>query len=171
MPEIYGGDYIILAASGACDGDVGCFSTASDLYKSQTITAYDRTGSCHQVFVRQHLPHWILPLRDDPDDRSLSTELPLFKRGRVFQERLLSPRVLHFGRQELLWECAGLTTCECTFLEGVKKQQSLLKPLHTRGLEGLRELDTKTSLDVDGSWITIDVLRRGLVNTSRRFLG
>ncbi|KAK3371060.1 hypothetical protein B0T24DRAFT_705834 [Lasiosphaeria ovina] len=28
-------------------------------------------------------------------------------------ERLLAPRVLHFGRQEMIWECSKMTACEC----------------------------------------------------------
>ncbi|PVH99987.1 HET-domain-containing protein [Periconia macrospinosa] len=38
---------------------------------------------------------------------------PLLTRGWVFQERWLSPRVLHFCGHEAVFECAKLTTCEC----------------------------------------------------------
>src|SRR5262249_44804316 len=38
---------------------------------------------------------------------------PLHSRGWVFQETLLSPRVIHFGDTELIWECTHITTCEC----------------------------------------------------------
>ncbi|CAI9632940.1 unnamed protein product [Alternaria burnsii] len=37
---------------------------------------------------------------------------PLNKRGWVFQERYLAPRVLHFGRTQLFWECREHTVCE-----------------------------------------------------------
>jgi hypothetical protein len=38
---------------------------------------------------------------------------PLGKRGWVLQERLLSPRVLSFGREQLFWECGELgDACE-----------------------------------------------------------
>ncbi|KAI0460069.1 heterokaryon incompatibility protein-domain-containing protein [Xylaria acuta] len=40
------------------------------------------------------------------------TKAPLTKRGWVFQERLLAPRVIHFGPEQLLWECASLDACE-----------------------------------------------------------
>ena len=36
----------------------------------------------------------------------------LSKRGWVLQERLLSPRVLHFGQKQLIWECNELAACE-----------------------------------------------------------
>ncbi|KAF9872789.1 putative heterokaryon incompatibility protein [Colletotrichum karsti] len=38
---------------------------------------------------------------------------PLNKRGWVLQERLLSPRVLHFGRDQLFWECREHAAAEC----------------------------------------------------------
>lgn len=39
-------------------------------------------------------------------------ESPVNKRGWVLQERLLSPRVLHFGSNQLLWECRELDAAE-----------------------------------------------------------
>lgn len=42
-----------------------------------------------------------------------AADLPLLGRGWVHQERLLSPRFLHFGQQELIWECAQRLDCEC----------------------------------------------------------
>lgn len=37
---------------------------------------------------------------------------PLTRRAWVVQERLLSPRVLHFGKRQLLWECNQLRACD-----------------------------------------------------------
>lgn len=37
---------------------------------------------------------------------------PLHKRGWVFQERHLSPRVLYFGNSQVLWECFQEAKCE-----------------------------------------------------------
>ena len=37
---------------------------------------------------------------------------PLTRRAWVLQERLLSPRILHFGKRQLLWECNQLRACE-----------------------------------------------------------
>ena len=37
---------------------------------------------------------------------------PLTHRAWVLQERLLSPRILHFGKRQLLWECNQLRACE-----------------------------------------------------------
>lgn len=37
---------------------------------------------------------------------------PLTRRGWVLQERLLAPRVLHFGPKQLIWECQEKLLCE-----------------------------------------------------------
>ncbi|KAM0438988.1 hypothetical protein ACHAPT_001749 [Fusarium lateritium] len=39
-------------------------------------------------------------------------EAPLMGRGWVFQERFLAPRVLHFGKRQLAWECNALDALE-----------------------------------------------------------
>jgi hypothetical protein len=44
----------------------------------------------------------------------------------VNQERVLSPRVLHSGREEIVWECFDTRQCECStgesyFLDEVSK--------------------------------------------------
>lgn len=46
-----------------------------------------------------------------------SEHLPLLTRRWVFQERLLSPRLLHFAHVDLIYECNWGTECYC------KKQQ------------------------------------------------
>ena len=47
-------------------------------------------------------------------------QAPLNRRGWVMQERWLSPRVLHYGRDQLLWECRELDACE-TYPDGLPK--------------------------------------------------
>ena len=39
-------------------------------------------------------------------------QAPLSRRGWVVQERWLSPRILHYGRHQILWECSELSACE-----------------------------------------------------------
>ncbi|KAL4888124.1 hypothetical protein BDV59DRAFT_206355 [Aspergillus ambiguus] len=40
------------------------------------------------------------------------TKAPLNQRGWVLQERILSPRALHYGQHQLLWESRELDACE-----------------------------------------------------------
>ncbi|KAF2647059.1 HET-domain-containing protein [Lophiostoma macrostomum CBS 122681] len=47
----------------------------------------------------------LLRIRSPEDSHSYIWTLPLQQRGWVFQERLLSPRTLYFGRDRIYWEC------------------------------------------------------------------
>ncbi len=50
--------------------------------------------------------------------RERVTDAQVNTRGWVLQERVLAPRVLHFGFDQLLWECCELSTSE-EFPEGI----------------------------------------------------
>jgi hypothetical protein len=59
------------------------------------------------------------------DNNILSQELseaPLYKRGWVFQERHLPPRLLHFGKHQVLWQCQELHASE-NFPQGMPRKQ------------------------------------------------
>jgi hypothetical protein len=74
------------------------------------------------------------PVIDHMDD----AQFPLFKRAWVYQERLLAPRVLHFGRQELFWECLERVACECSGMFGERygtgQEKFLSKLTHQEAL-------------------------------------
>lgn len=55
-------------------------------------------------------PVWLLECNNLGQDEMTSSVL--FQRGWVMQERLLSPRILHFGGRQLYWECSELRACE-----------------------------------------------------------
>lgn len=46
-----------------------------------------------------------------------SKRSPLLASPRFFQQRLLSPRILHVHAEELVWECTSNTQCECGNLD------------------------------------------------------
>jgi hypothetical protein len=48
--------------------------------------------------------------------------LPLFTRAWFLQERLLSPRVIHFGHMELYWECEKGMRCQCLESDGERRE-------------------------------------------------
>jgi hypothetical protein len=63
--------------------------------------------------VRRRLPHF-----SDTRNSLSRAEAPLLGRAWAFQERILAPRVLHFGPHELLWECRERSSCECGIESG-----------------------------------------------------
>ncbi|KAK1496451.1 hypothetical protein CCUS01_02798 [Colletotrichum cuscutae] len=105
MADIYQNAYVTLAASKAVDSSRGLYTSSLD---------------------PKHQSHQ-LSLMNDVDDSDLKlhaySELlhidsfwsyfPITKRAWVFQERLLSGRVVHFAGSELNWECRSTRTCEC----------------------------------------------------------
>lgn len=97
MAQIYQNSYLTLAATGSYSDDEGLF------YKlpQASVSGVLLDGSPYKVHARPAIRHF--------DD----AEFPLFSRAWVFQERMLAPRVLHFGKQELWWECMESNHCEC----------------------------------------------------------
>ncbi|KAK4441926.1 heterokaryon incompatibility protein-domain-containing protein [Podospora aff. communis PSN243] len=108
MAAIYRNSYLTIAATAASSGTVGCFSQAMD-QSDKLLQMPDPTGDSVQISVRHKLLHW-----DDNAPTTLAQgQYPLLTRGWAFQERVLSPRVLHFLQKELVWECWAQTICEC----------------------------------------------------------
>ncbi|KZM24591.1 hypothetical protein ST47_g4332 [Ascochyta rabiei] len=53
---------------------------------------------------------WVILEKDLWDKELLQS--PIYKRGWVFQERMLSPRIVHFTRSEVFWDCSAVSACE-----------------------------------------------------------
>ncbi|KAH7002564.1 heterokaryon incompatibility protein-domain-containing protein [Ilyonectria destructans] len=115
MASIYGTAYITIAATKSPDHDGGCFSRMSSTLQTHRISVQAEDGSDLILYFRQMIPHCHSMIQST--DQAL--EFPLLDRGWVYQERLLSPRVLHFGNNEISWECMEMTKCECGDPNGV----------------------------------------------------
>ncbi|KAH6868752.1 heterokaryon incompatibility protein-domain-containing protein, partial [Alternaria rosae] len=97
----------------------------ASIYANSTLTiAASASSGPHEGLFRVAAPDLIgWSISNFPDIRARkplqhdSERLPLLERGWVFQERLLSPRVLHFTDHELIWECMEHLDCECQRLE------------------------------------------------------
>ncbi|KAF7948818.1 hypothetical protein EAE96_008005 [Botrytis aclada] len=78
---------------------------------------------------------------------------PLLNRGWVLQERVLSPRSLHFCDDELLWECREMASCESypTGLPKVCKQENFkARPLSGSDLYERKYLIDEASKTMKG---------------------
>lgn len=132
MAQVYGNSLCNIAATGASNDEEGCFRDRDvSLIKRCTIKSQwdDQINKTWEIIS----PHFW-------DTRT--NRAPLNRRGWVMQERWLSPRVLHYGRDQLLWECSELDACETypdglpkplrNALSGFKLDPELLKPLKYR---------------------------------------
>ncbi|EXJ57659.1 uncharacterized protein A1O5_12449 [Cladophialophora psammophila CBS 110553] len=121
MGEIYQNAFCTLAATAAADGHRGFFSDRDPRMISPcSISVVPKNG--------ENRPFYCVDYEDWAKNVSRG---PLNGRSWVLQERLLSPRVLHFGADQLYWECSGLEASEAFpagFPEGLGEQFKQLLP-------------------------------------------
>jgi hypothetical protein len=109
MADIYQNSFLTLAATASSNGTGGCFSSTKTVAPSEhELKGLKPLVDLDRIIVRTKLLHWTWP----PSKASMEL-YPLLSRGWAFQERILSPRVLHFCKDELLWECREERICEC----------------------------------------------------------
>lgn len=134
-----------ISATRSADGSGGCFSNRyeepftfshlektielqdSSLWKPYELPGKDRDGLEKDFFFNLKPQHGIL-------------ESPLVQRAWVFQEQILSPRIIHFAPGEMYWECKSHVSCECT---GWEKRSETLE-LATRQRKAHTQLTGKT---------------------------
>jgi hypothetical protein len=130
MSRIYTNASITLSATWAANPHQGCFVTLQERYTSRTKTFLNSDDTTYELYCHEELrERW---------------ENPLFERGWVFQERMLSTRVVHFMEQELWWECRESFRCECERFE---------HSFENRDFNGVFELSELSSLeDIEQTW-------------------
>jgi Heterokaryon incompatibility protein (HET) len=108
MADIYQNSFLTLAATASNSDSGGCFSISHAPVAEYELKAHASLMKSCPIVVRKKLQHWTVP----PTQASMQLH-PLLSRGWAFQERILAPRVLHFCKQELVWECKEETKCQC----------------------------------------------------------
>ncbi|RTE82367.1 hypothetical protein BHE90_003060 [Fusarium euwallaceae] len=93
-----------LAASGSGDSSEGLFLPSLDrMYPTYFCTRLHRNSKESLYYT------WTPGFHDAP---WLASSGPLSARGWAVQERILSPRIVHFTRRCVIWECAELLASE-----------------------------------------------------------
>lgn len=94
MADIYGNSAVTIAASSSENSRVGCLFS-HDTNPPITLNYPSSTRPAGFAYIRR-------PLKSFEDSVNSG---PLNSRAWVFQERLLSRRILHYGKDQLHWEC------------------------------------------------------------------
>lgn len=104
MASVYANAHLTISAMGAADGHQGLFiNTGSEPILRRGVHEIKLPGLQHPIYVR--------PYEFDGD-------WPLLHRGWAFQERILSPSMLHFTENELYFEDErGGGFCACKELD------------------------------------------------------
>lgn len=97
MSNVYAGAYCTISASGSSKVSEGCFKERIPFLKFPCNLLFS-----DQRALRIHATHQADNAGSFSDQVDGS---PLSKRGWVFQERLLSRRIVHFGADSLFFEC------------------------------------------------------------------
>ena len=100
MKNIYKNSSLTVAATAATDPYGGCFRDRDPILVAPIRYRVSLETQEHQTTFNRRA--W-----EPAIDSS-----PLSKRAWAFQERLLSPRLLHFGENQMLWECNEMSACE-----------------------------------------------------------
>jgi Heterokaryon incompatibility protein (HET) len=126
MGNIYAKSYLTIAATGSIDCDGGLLNTRQRLFDEKTKLVVPHrikevlhpfTNAKTKIFVRHALSSGPLQLHNAGYSATKTMLAPLLTRAWGFQERLLSPRVVHFHGEEMVFECKTMTRCECTALD------------------------------------------------------
>jgi hypothetical protein len=87
-------------------------SWAEDCTKSMFSQRLDSSKLAHIIQIRYKMSREKIRLVDTSIWPRCVEDSPLRNRGWVFQERFLSPRKIHFSKDQILWECSELQASE-----------------------------------------------------------
>lgn len=110
MADIYENAYVTIAATSSRDGRGGFYrrNLSVDTVKRLRYLPMDRPPV--EVIATKPYRHFDLSgIKSAPE----MDEFVLLSRAWVFQERQLSPRILHFCNRELVFECQEGSLCQC----------------------------------------------------------
>uniref|UniRef100_A0A0B7JMX6 Heterokaryon incompatibility domain-containing protein n=1 Tax=Bionectria ochroleuca TaxID=29856 RepID=A0A0B7JMX6_BIOOC len=108
MAAVYSNAYVTVAASGSSDGTGGCrLGDSKDVHVGPADLSWEETSDDQN---RGTSSAKTIRVFGQPDIQTVNVLMqdPLIKRGWTLQERELSPRVAHYSKDSIRWECATL---------------------------------------------------------------
>lgn len=162
MSDVYANAFITIAATASPDSQGGLFGNAQATQRQQSyvpMKSLDGSATfplCSRI-PAQHWWQYYTPGSTGGEVYGVESHdaytFPLLHRGWIFQERILSPRVLHFAKDEVILECVHGNTCQCfgEWFQGRFGNRGLLKPhFSAQKLSSLKDQkDTETAME---SW-------------------
>ncbi|KAI1381211.1 HET-domain-containing protein [Hypoxylon crocopeplum] len=100
MQDVYRNASFCVSALGAEDDEGGCFFGRDACLVAPTAVNLNRMGKYFRAEIEDVA--WHTAFRNEP----------LIQRGWVLQERLMAPRAIYFGSQQVFWECSEAHACE-----------------------------------------------------------
>lgn len=166
MFEIYRHASFNIGATGAADGDGRCFVDHDLDLLGPCLFDYDRGSVADKEAAgpgdKETETEHSMPIHPDStwhvvEETYWANRLyqqPLIRRAWVLQERLISPRMIHFGQDQIYWECHQLHACE-TYPWG---------PAALYSLQAHKTVRTATIRDVYMKMIEVGPDRRTMID-------
>ena len=147
-----------------------------------TSTAAIQQAPCQPDRTESAVLH-IMPFQRDLWEHSVELS-PLSRRAWVLQERLLSPRTLHYTKLQLFWECREIKACESSpypyskirrspfdspkYMESTYELIGLeLEPLHRHWLEIIERYTDTLSSKLEDKLVAISGLARKVYSITK----
>ncbi|RSL74260.1 hypothetical protein CEP53_000369 [Fusarium sp. AF-6] len=113
MANIYQQAVLTISADGAADSYAGLFNTVSQRTAAEP-KKIQWTDGCHEMDLYTRLTNFPPNSAHIHSTATINIEEnPLRGRAWALQEWLVSSRVVHFTKGELIWECKKVHRCEC----------------------------------------------------------
>jgi hypothetical protein len=109
MASVYSNGYLTTAGTKSANGRGGLFIKRPDF----RVLGTTPDGEEYCLCFRERIDHQIDSILGSAGMTCSVTYYPLISRAWVYQGRMLSTRVSHFGRYELFFGCKSSILCEC----------------------------------------------------------
>jgi Heterokaryon incompatibility protein (HET) len=96
MGTVYGAAHLNIAATGVVDGSEGLLFNHDPRYAAPTQISIGWEGLPEKLY---------LVIEDKKAWGNRFEDFPLCQRAWILQERILAPRILHFTKEQYIWEC------------------------------------------------------------------
>lgn len=111
MADVYENSFFTIAATSAKDAAEGLFHMTNPQFRGAGLPGYPDI----HIWRIPPNPSGQFPERlGDSGPRHDPEDWPLLKRGWTYQELALSPRTIHFGEQEVFWQCQQSYERQCS---------------------------------------------------------
>ena len=132
MSSIYGDAHLVIGADGAKGAEEGFLSDSPEYNsmhadaKSALVAVVDDEQA--DLYVSECPEHYdtcsLLNRAISSEQYQDVDENPLSQRAWTFQEQLLARRMVHFTKEEMVWECKSRYRCECTQFDDFPQRPS-----------------------------------------------
>jgi hypothetical protein len=105
MADVYKNSYVTIAAESSGNSHEGILKRRYNEFEPIEVPFNSQS---HNIYTSMYLR----PVQDDWETSIMGSKSKLCSRAWVLQESMLAPRTLHYGSQQIFWECKSFSHAE-----------------------------------------------------------